>query len=125
MIDPRPHLRALAEATAPGGSVLVPRDWVLAIVGEVAPAPVEVDLTVAQVAAMFSRAPSTILGWIDAGLFQQAYKNRGREWRIPKAAVRDFQERQRSGRSDAPAGRPTSPRTGASRGSLSDWRNIP
>jgi hypothetical protein len=32
--DPRPHLRALVEATAPGGSVLVPREWILAMLDE-------------------------------------------------------------------------------------------
>jgi hypothetical protein len=125
VIDPRPHLRALAEATAPGGSLLVPREWVLAIVGESGPpGPVEVDLTIPEVAALFKRAPSTIRGWCDEQILPGAYRNRGREWRIPAAAVRAFQERERHRDPNAPSPRPVSARPSARLSSLSDWRHV-
>lgn len=124
MTDPRPHLRALAEATAPGGSVLVPREWLLLVVGEgTAAGSVEVDLTIAEVAALFNRAPSTIRGWCESKLLPGAYRNRGREWRIPRAAVRAYQEQERQ-RPGGPASRSASSRTGAGAGSLADWRDI-
>ena len=98
--DPRSALQALADALPADATVPVPVAWlrvVLAGSGEAAPTPDTPvpDLTVAQVAARFGRAPSTVRGWIAAGDLLGAYHFRGRELRIPAASVLDFEARQR------------------------------
>jgi hypothetical protein len=90
----------------------------LELLGEDATATHGVDLTVSDVAGMFGRKPGTVRGWCEAGLFEHAYRNRGREWRIPRAALRVFQDRQRTVK-EAVSPRPSRPR----RSSLSDWRS--
>jgi excisionase family DNA binding protein len=47
------------------------------------------DLTVEALAAELGRSTSTVRGWLGAGAIPEAYKL-GREWRIPRAAVRRF-----------------------------------
>ena len=95
MTDPRPHLRALAEATAPGGSVLVPREWILALLSEPAAAvPPPRDLTVMDLCKRFGRKPSAVRAWLEQGDFPGAYKLRGRDWRVPAAAVEAFTAQQ-------------------------------
>jgi excisionase family DNA binding protein len=41
MTDPRPHLRALAEALPTGSAVTVPREWLLELLADAPPAPVQ------------------------------------------------------------------------------------
>ena len=55
--------------------------------GRDAHAPVPVDLTVAEVATRFGRRSSTVRLWVERGAFPGAYRFRGREWRIPPAAL--------------------------------------
>ena len=54
------------------------------------------DLTVEDVAAFFGRSPVTVRGWIRDGQLR-AYRFRGREYRIPESALREFQQGQRDG----------------------------
>jgi hypothetical protein len=97
-------LRVLAEALPEGSVVPVPREALLVLLnGQLAGNPAgqgragpAVDATVRVVAGEFSRSPSTIREWCEAGLFPGAYKMRGREWRIPAAAIEAFQEHERS-----------------------------
>lgn len=106
----RHALRALAQAFPDGAVVSVPKEWLLELLGEADDgAQLEIDLTVSQVAQRFSRRPSTVRGWCEAHLLPGAYRNRGREWRIPVAALVEFQERER--------------RSGGQRRSLADWRH--
>ncbi|MBA3583130.1 MAG: helix-turn-helix domain-containing protein [Gemmatimonadetes bacterium] len=49
------------------------------------------DLTVEQVAQEFHRSPSTVRQWLAAGELE-GYKLKGRQWRVPRAAVRKFQD---------------------------------
>ena len=113
----RQALRTLAQAFPAGAVVPVPKEWLLELLGEGdGEAPVEIDLTVGQVAQRFSRRPSTVRGWCEANLLPGAYRNRGREWRIPAEALRAFQQQQRG--EDGP----TPPRPSRSRQSLADWR---
>lgn len=55
------------------------------------------DLDVADVAAALGRAPSTIRAWLHAGELQGGYKLRGREWRVPREALRAYLDAQRQG----------------------------
>lgn len=54
------------------------------------------DYTVEDVAEALDRSPSTVRGWLSTGVLR-GYKFRGREWRIPPAAFREFQEREAAG----------------------------
>lgn len=49
-----------------------------------------VDMTVVDVAERLGRSPSTVRGWCGSGALPGAYRFRGREWRIPPAALRAF-----------------------------------
>lgn len=84
----------------PPGS-LVPAGWVLeALEGEVeneAYARVGssnlVDLTVEDVAELMGRCPSTVREWCRNEPALGARKLRGKQWRIPPAGLRRFQEK--------------------------------
>ncbi len=81
------RLRQMAQAVPPGGSVVVPRDWLDAQLQALEPASVEPDdLTVEQAATHLHRSESTIRDWVESGRLPGAYK-RGRVWRVPRAAL--------------------------------------
>jgi hypothetical protein len=92
-------LRALAEALPAGAPVTVtlPREALLELLGgAVAPEPtaraaVELHLTLDEAGAALHRSPVTLRGYCAAGLFKGAYRMRGRQWRIPRAALEAFQ----------------------------------
>lgn len=79
------------------------------------------DLTVAQVAARFGRKPSTVRGWIASGSLTGAYQFRGRELRIPAAAVLDFEARQRP---TTPKPSQTSRHKATDAPDLTSWRKL-
>jgi excisionase family DNA binding protein len=79
-----------ALAPIPRGS-LVPVDYVRELLDQ-HDAPEGVDLTVQDVATMLERAPSTIRTWCGAGRLPGAYRLQGREWRIPRSALRALRE---------------------------------
>ena len=56
----------------------------------------EHDLTVAEVGKFFGRSPATIRTWIRAGRIG-AYRFRGSEYRITRAAIEEFQVQERNG----------------------------
>jgi hypothetical protein len=141
--------RALVEQLPAGVMVPVAREELLELLSgagvvmvgkEPAPPSRVADFSVREVAEQFGRAGSTVRGWCEAGLLPGAYRARGRQWRIPPAAIHAMQETdamrfragQRGGRAectDAPQAvvslggwrRATSPRAGveASRGGAS------
>jgi excisionase family DNA binding protein len=76
------------------------------------------DLSVPEVAHALGRAPSTVRAWCAAGEIEGAYKLRGREWRVTRAALRAWQDRQSKPVAAAEASK-SPPRTGK----LGDWRN--
>jgi excisionase family DNA binding protein len=90
-------LRILAEALPVGTVVPVPRELLLQLLsGNLGRHnDVEVDLTVAELAVLFSRKRSAVRSWLERGDFPQAYKLHGREWRVPASSVHAFQEKQR------------------------------
>jgi excisionase family DNA binding protein len=111
------RLRAALSAMPPGA--LVPRDWLVeqlagGSAGQSdceAPATQGVtDLTIAGLAQLFGKRPSTVRAWVERGDFPGAYKLNGREWRIPNSAVDAFKDRQRGG--------------AASGANLSAWRSV-
>ncbi len=96
----RNALRELAAALPAGAAVPVPREWLLDLLGDTAPLPdkATADLTAAGLALHFKRRPSTVRGWIEAGMFPGAYRFRGREWRVTAAGLAAFEESEREHR---------------------------
>src|SRR5690349_6226681 len=74
------------------------------------------DLTIEQIAEKLDRKASTVRGWLNAGLFDGAYKLRDREWRIPELSLHAFQHAQRERTPRASLRRASMPRT------TGDWK---
>ena len=62
------------------------------------------DLTVEDVAAETCRATSTVRTWLISGALR-GYKLNGRDWRVPRAALREYLEGQ-AGHPEPPGGEP-------------------
>ncbi len=95
-MDFRTHLEALMQHAPEEGLVPVPVAWVRALLDDRSddgPEGIRVDLTVEEVGQMFSRSPQRVRDWLRAGELD-GYKLHGREWRIPRGAIQEFQERQ-------------------------------
>lgn len=90
---------------------LVPVHWIRERLGAAADEDRISDLTVREAADELDRSPSTVRGWCGDGKLEGAYRFRGREWRIPPAALRAFVDAERE-----PA-----PREEAD---LSGWREV-
>lgn len=95
-------LKAALSAMPPG--TLVPRDWLVAQLGsgsvqqsdsDSPAASGASDLTIAGLAQLFGKRPSTVRAWVERGDFPGAYKLHGREWRVPLSAVESFRDSQR------------------------------
>jgi excisionase family DNA binding protein len=120
-MGPLDQLRNAIAGLPPGTLVALPREALLEALGpsevgiSVDPAAARVDLTVAQIAQLFGRSPSTVRQWLESGALE-GYKLFRREWRVTPAAFAAFQIRQRSGIARSTG----SPARG--QGSLGDWR---
>jgi hypothetical protein len=103
-------LRVVAMDFAPGMAIPVPRERLLALLevvgaglGNLATAGRAPDLRIPELAQRLGRRPSTVRQICAAGEFDMptegegAYKNRGREWMVPEAAVVAYEGRQRAG----------------------------
>lgn len=66
--------------------------------GEIEPEDELVDWTVRNVADRLGRSPSTVRGWCGSGVLPGAYRFRGREWRIPRRALRALLDSEAEGR---------------------------
>ena len=116
------QLRRVAESLPEGASITLSADVLLEALGS-HPGPAASsretcpDLTVEETGRRFGRAPSTIRAWISAGRLRGCYRLRGREWRVPAAALAAFEEAERRG---PPQGGPS----GRKGGNLSDWRAV-
>lgn len=73
------------------------------------------DMTVPEVAEETRRAPSTVRTWLSSGGLQ-GYKLNGRDWRVPRRALRAYLDGQRR------SGRRGPPLDGG--GDLSAWRRV-
>jgi excisionase family DNA binding protein len=54
------------------------------------------DLTVEDFAELMGKAASTVRMWLNQGMVPEAYKLRGKQWRIPRHALAAFQDRERT-----------------------------
>lgn len=98
------RLRRIVDGLPPGSAVSLPvdtlREWLDEEPGEShKPGQDEplVDLTVQEVARLLDRSPSTVRWWCNEGTLSGAYKLRGREWRVPRQALRDLRDEQANG----------------------------
>lgn len=111
----RALLRALEELP---DEALVPAGWVRdQLQAERANDKPLGDLSVEDAGAILDRAPSTIRGWLANGELR-GYKRRGREWRIPRSAIVEFQEQERRGETSSLARQSG----GQGKPDLSSWR---
>ncbi len=53
------------------------------------------DYTVAEAGRVLARSASCVRSWCSSGAID-AYRLRGREWRVPRAAIRELQDRERA-----------------------------
>ena len=90
-------LRRALELLPAGASLTLPREALLEALGEVGGTTDVGDLTVSQVAERFGRCESTVRSWLAAGILR-GYRLRGREWRVPAAALAEFEQAEREGR---------------------------
>ena len=108
------RLSAICDQLPDGAAVSLPvgtlRQWLAEGSDDVTP-----DLTVTDIAAQLGRHPSTVRGWIRAGLLE-SYKLNEREHRVTRAALSDFLDRQRN------RGRGGSSTTRQRRANLGAWR---
>lgn len=114
-----PHELRAALELIPSGS-LIPVDWLRSqLEGDDSSAPHGTeealgDLDVDSVAAIVKRAPSTVRGWLGAKAIPEAYRLQGRDWRVPRVALRRFLDRQKEQKAASP--------TRARRPNLGEWR---
>ncbi len=108
-------LAMAVEGIPDGGSVTLPVAWLRERL-EGAEEDVVVDLTVEQVSEKLGRSPSTVRNWLGAGEIPGAYRLKGREWRIPPAALERFLDKQRT------APQATATTVGARALALDEWR---
>jgi hypothetical protein len=94
-VNSRDVLRALVDGAPPGTTISVRADWIAELVAGIPEQRegVEVDLTTGEVGRLLSRDEKTVASWCRSGLLTGAYRLRGREWRIPRAALVAFQRR--------------------------------
>lgn len=89
------ELRERLEQQAPGS--LVPVSWVLSLVVELEPAATRAsadgaDLTAAEAGDLLGRSASTVREYARAGRLPGSYRQRGREWRVPRSAIEAFRQ---------------------------------
>ena len=106
MGDLEQRLRQLVSASDPDGTVTV--RWLASLIGEsvgelVAGEEPLGDLTVADVAEIMRRAPSTVRGWLSRGELQ-GYRLNGRDWRVTRQSLREYQAEQSRQQFQTPPG---------------------
>ena len=87
---------------------LVPVGWVRGQLGVSA----AVGMTVDEAAERIGRSPSTVRAWCRDGSLPGAYRLRGREWRVPPAALAKMNDR------------PPDRGNGSAAASLASWRAV-
>lgn len=96
----RSHLASVVEGMPEGASVSLPVDWIRSLLEEEPEAGVPELLDLEEVAEIVGRAVSTVRTWCNTGELEGAFKLRGREWKVPREALRRFLEEQGSERPD-------------------------
>jgi excisionase family DNA binding protein len=97
-------LRVMVDQMPAGAMITLPVDWLRVRLGIASDAPPRetaaeaiADLSVEEVASLMKRKPSTVRGWCASGALE-AYRLQGRDWRVTRASLRAFQDRQRPAR---------------------------
>ena len=96
-VEPAEALRALCalrQNLPEGAAVTVPLTWLSAALEgttAVPTQPASADLTVADLCTRFGRKPSAVRAWLERGDFPGAFKLKGRDWRVPLAALEAFE----------------------------------
>ena len=89
------RLTRMIDGMPDGASIVLPvdavREWLSENGGGL-----DHDLSVEEVGKFFDRSPVTVRGWIRTGRLE-AYRFRGREYRITHAALEEFQQQERNG----------------------------
>ena len=111
-------LATIATLEALPDEALVPVRWVRSLIKSVGSGDCsEVGHTVLEVAAATNRAASTVRTWCAEGRLPGARRLRGREWRIPTAALQTLLDHGGAERPKAVARLPVP------RGGLGAWRD--
>lgn len=87
------RLRTIRAGIPAGCSVMLSVEVIDEIIAAGDSEPVRLDLTIAQVAALFDRQPSTVRDWLRSGRLN-GYKMAEREWRVPAREIELMQERE-------------------------------
>ena len=90
------RLRIAAEHLPCGASVTIGREELLEALETLDAS--RRDLSVVEVGERLGRSPSTVRSWLYQGVLR-GYKLRGRQWRVPPAAISKFERRERDGES--------------------------
>ena len=86
------ELRDVIASHAPGS--FIPRDWLLSQLEGVeaeGPSTTLADMSSEEAGELLHRSPSTVRDYCRRRLLPGAYRQRGREWRVPRSAVLAFQ----------------------------------
>ncbi len=89
------ELERIVASHAPGS--LLPRDWLLDQLRGVTSTDQGdelADLSVEDAGRVLNRSTSTVRDYCRAGLLPGAYRQRSKEWRIPRSAIRAFQRKE-------------------------------
>ena len=89
-MTPRDALLAAVRGRPADEPVTVAAGWIQQLLATL-DAGVAIDLSAVRVAELLGRDPVTIGTWCRSGFFPGAYKLRGRQWRIPRPALEQFQ----------------------------------
>ena len=110
-------LERLVASHAPGS--LIPRDWLLEQLKGVdgdAGDPLA-DMTIEEAGVVLGRSLSPVREYCRRDLLPGAYRQRGREWKVPREAIRAFQ------RAEASDKKPPTPNDRRAPAHLSSWRH--
>ena len=109
------YIRRIVAEMPDEAAVTFPVVWLRQQLEVEGPDGVEIDdLTCERAAEALDRSASTVRDWCRAGNILGAYRLKGREWRIPKSALREFLDSQ-----EHPPPKTTRPHAEAD---LSAWR---
>ena len=98
-MDLTEHIQRIVDGMPEGAAVTLPVSWLREQLELQDGAGREIgDLNCEEAAKTLARSPSTVRDWCRAGDIPNAYRLKGREWRIPRSGLREFLEGQGNSR---------------------------